>query len=105
MNSPRLGFLICSDGLPLINSNNHYQCAEAGKAMTEGVIRARLGSLPLMPGEYTVSLWFGNQHGDHQVAENALSFEVIEKDIWGNGKTPPKGASYMWWPTNFEIVN
>ena len=43
-------------------------------------------------------------HTNAHVAEQAISFEVTEKDVWGHGKLPPKNAASMWWPTTFQIL-
>ncbi len=59
-----------------------------------------------MEGRYNISLWFGSQSRvEHQHIEDALSFEVEERDIWGMGKLPTQRISQLWWPTVFEFRN
>jgi lipopolysaccharide transport system ATP-binding protein len=102
---PQLGFIIRSEeGSNVLNANTHYQTVIYPRnGLTQGVITCNMGAVPLMPGKYSVSLWFGTGHVDNHVAETVLRFEVLEKDIWGKGKLPPPKASYFWWPTVFSI--
>ena len=101
---PRIGFIITtSDGVRLIGANNRYQPSEPLLQRTErGSIVCRLGRVPLMPGTHTVSLWLGDQNTDTHVELDALTFTVMERDIWGQGKLPPSDTS-LWWPTEFEL--
>jgi hypothetical protein len=57
-----------------------------------------------MQGTYSISLWLSNGTQDYHFLENALSFEVIEQDIWGNGRTPTGNISFLWWPTDFHLL-
>jgi lipopolysaccharide transport system ATP-binding protein len=102
---PQLGLVITSgDGVRLFNANSHYQMfSMSSRAVIGGTITCNLSRIPLMVGNYRVSLWFGTRNVDTHVAEDALDFEVCERDIWGAGKVPPKGASHCWWPAEFEI--
>jgi hypothetical protein len=60
--------------------------------------------VPLVARKYTINLYLGDQVHDSHIAEDALSFEVIEQDIWGQGKVPPASDSFLWWPANFQFV-
>ena len=40
---------------------------------------------------------------DDQDFEHALTFEVIGRDVWGTGRTPPEKVSPLWWPTSFKL--
>lgn len=103
---PRLGFVIASvDGTPLLNADNHYQqTADPCRPVRHGRIRCEMGLVPLMANRYHVSLRFGNQTLDTHVAENALTFDVVEHDAWGLGRVPEPNSSLLWWPTSFQIV-
>jgi hypothetical protein len=103
---PQLGLVIrTAAGDNLLNANTHYQQVTYPAApLRRGLICCNLGMIPLMPGHYEVSLWFGIQHINTHVAHNVLQFEVHEKDIWGKGKVPPRNASSMWWATQFSIT-
>lgn len=103
---PYVGFVITSmQGTPLLNSNNRYQSGNpALLAASTGTLMCDFGVIPLMRGTYFLSVYLGNELGDEHVIENAISFEVFEKDVWGKGKLPPQNASEMWWPTRFNFV-
>jgi len=102
---PRIGIVILStDGEKLINTNNRYLPSDDFAApVSAGRLRLRLGRVPLVGGKYFVSFWLGDLVHDTHIAENAMVFEVIERDVWGQGRVPPKGAARMWWPATFEI--
>ena len=103
---PSVGLVISSvRGENIVNANNIYQQSpEFDTPLTQGLIRCKLGVLPLMEGRYNISLWFGSQsRSDHQEIAEAISFEVIERDIWGTGKLPTQRISQLWWPTVFEF--
>jgi lipopolysaccharide transport system ATP-binding protein len=103
---PQIGFVILEEqGIALINANNQFQrSAEFQQPVQTGVIRCDLGAVPLVAGRYSISLWFGDRSTDTHIVHDALGFEVIERDIWGTGKTPPAGDSLMWWPITFSFV-
>ncbi len=101
---PQLGFVLrTAAGDNLLNANTHYQqVAYPCTPLRRGRICCDLGAVPLMPGNYTFSLYFGSGMNNTHVAEDVLRFEMLDKDIWGKGKVPPK-ASPLWWPTQFFI--
>jgi hypothetical protein len=102
---PRFGLVITTaDGDKLLNLNNRFQPSpEFDQPVLKGTIRCDLGMVPLVARRYFVSLYMGDQVHDSHVAEGALSFEVAEHDIWGQGKVPPPATSHLWWPTNFSF--
>jgi lipopolysaccharide transport system ATP-binding protein len=103
----RIGMVVMNmDGVRIINTNNRFQPTEGfGGSTRKGRIRCELGKVPLLAGVYSISLWFGDMAHDSHIVEGALSFEVIERDIWGMGRVPPSSDSLMWWPTKFAIEN
>jgi len=102
---PRFGLVITTaDGDKLLNLNNRFQPSpEFERPVHKGTIRCDLGMVPLVARRYFVSLYMGDQVHDSHVAEGALSFEVTEHDIWGQGKVPPPADSHIWWPTRFSF--
>jgi lipopolysaccharide transport system ATP-binding protein len=103
---PRLGFVILNhDGTAIINSNNRFQCCTAYvRPVCAGRIRCGLGILPLVEGQYELNLYFGNDDDNTHIIERALSFEVVGRDIWGQGQVPPSNISHLWWPTTFQLL-
>lgn len=93
------------DGNILLNASNRYQPGHDLEASTnEGTVTCDLGVVPLMPGRYSVSLRFGDPIHETHVADNALTFEVHEHDVWGLGQVPPRSSSMLWWPTEFTVT-
>lgn len=103
--APRIGLVISTmDGIRILGSNNRYQPTEGGDvSATHGRVACDLGVVPLVAGTYAVSLWFGDMAHDSHVEEGALSFEVVERDIWGLGRVPASGDALEWWPTRFMV--
>lgn len=103
--NPKIGLVISSvQGEAILNANNRYQLSESITVpVFDGVISCQLGTIPLMEGQYFISLWLGDQTNDYHYLDQALSFEVIERDIWGNSQAPPRKLSFLWWPTKFEV--
>jgi lipopolysaccharide transport system ATP-binding protein len=104
--NPRLAFIITTqNGIRLINSSNRYQgSSDYASPVNAGTIRCDLGIAPLAEGGYSISLYFGNPIEDTHVAEDAMSFEVIGRDIWGEGQASRANVSCLWWPTTFHFL-
>jgi lipopolysaccharide transport system ATP-binding protein len=104
--SPRLAFIITThNGIRILNSSNRYQGSpDYVSPISAGTIRCDLGIAPLAAGRYVISLYFGNPLEDTHVAEDALSFEIIERDIWGHGQASRANVSCLWWPTTFHFL-
>jgi len=102
---PRLGIVISTtDGEKLLNLNNRFQPSpEYDQPVNSGVISCDLGMVPFVARRYAITLYLGDQVHDSHIVEHALSFEVIEEDIWGCGKVPPSNTSHLWWPSTFEF--
>lgn len=100
-----LGFVISAiDGESILCANNRYVQDRIHLDPNMSItVKCKLGSIPFMDGRYTVALYLGDESKDYHVIENAIQFEVSERDIWGNGKTPPKGAAKLWWPVQFKV--
>jgi hypothetical protein len=42
------------------------------------------------------SEWLGDQMGDWHIEPDAVSFNIVERDIWGLGKLPPTYGTSLW---------
>jgi hypothetical protein len=102
---PRFGFVIsASDGTRVLGANNRYQPSTTlPRRVERGSILCGLGRVPLVPGTYSISLWLGDQGGDWHVEPEAMTFKIVERDIWGLGRLPPTDGTNLWWPTEFEL--
>jgi lipopolysaccharide transport system ATP-binding protein len=105
IDKPCVGFVIRSDrGHDVLNSNNHYlPCSRMSLPAKFGVVTCDLGAVPLMAGNYTLSLWFGRSIHEQHYIDNAARFRVEEKDIWGCGFLPPTKITALWWPCEFRF--
>ncbi|MDB4905218.1 MAG: teichoic acid export ATP-binding protein TagH [Gemmatimonadetes bacterium] len=103
---PYVGFMLHGKhGETLLSVNNRYQASTPyASAVSSGLLRMDLGVLPLVAGRYSITLLLGDMASDTHIAEHALMFEVIERDIWGTGQVPEAQESHMWWPTTFHML-
>ena len=100
-----IGFVICSiEGDAVLCANNRYinEVIKLTPVMAT-TIQCKLDGVPLMEGRYSLNLYLGDESKDFHIVENAIQFDITERDIWGNGKTPPKGAARLWWPAKFSV--
>ena len=94
-----------SQNRALLNTNNLYQkYTPLAEPVTSGQLICELGSVPLMPGHYSISLWLGLSENELQVIEHALTFVVLARDAWETGRLPPENVSPLWWPTSFKLL-
>jgi lipopolysaccharide transport system ATP-binding protein len=102
---PRLGFVVSTaEGERLFNISARYQPTfELDAPVTRGTIRCELGEIPLLSRCYTIKLYLGDHAGDSHWEDDAITFEVVERDLFGVGKVPPSSQSLMWWPTTFTF--
>lgn len=102
---PKIGFVLSTAaGDKLLNANNTYQPFEnSGELVRSGVFLCECGTVPLLPGVYSLSIWLGDELGDHDALPDCLYFEVTEGDTWGTGRQPPRNAGSMYWPTHFSF--
>jgi hypothetical protein len=105
VSDPRLVVLIrAQGGERLIHASNRFQMStpyESG--LSDGRIRCDLGKLPLVAGRYWITLGIGNSIHDTHWVDDAIGFEVVERDIWGLGGVPSPATSMMWWPAEFVV--
>ena len=69
-------------------STYHVSCFEPELGESARVV-CRLGQLPLRSGRYALTLYAGPMFGlGTDVIEQAIWFDVIEADFYGNGRPP-----------------
>lgn len=102
---PVLGVVVKDSlGLPLFGLDNRIVPDGTSTAsLSRGVIQARFDKLPLMPGNYSIDLWFGNQQHSLDAIENAIEFEVIEAQVTSTGKLPPANCGSLFWQGRWTI--
>ena len=90
---PILGVTIkTAQGVAVFGVSNRWTHAGFdGPQMSEGIINCDFASLPLMPGTYSVDLYFGDFADitrDLDVVLDAISFEIYPADVYGTGLLP-----------------
>lgn len=67
---------------------------------TNGRLICSIGTLPLMPGLYSMTVFLKTGLEVVDYIEDAVTFQVEEGDVYGTGKLPPKGIfllpKYSW---------
>ena len=100
---PVLGLVIKNNySLPVFGINNRivrgYRFEEPSRA---GTITCHLRNLPLMPDTYSVDLFLGDLHQDYDVVYDAVTFEVVPADVFGNGQLPGAECGPVFWPASW----
>ena len=102
---PVLGVVIKTHlGTPLFTINNRvipgyeFECS-AGS----GIIVCSFDSLPLMPGSYSIDVWFGDVTHDIDVVYDAVGFDVSAADVFGSGKIPARNFGSVFFPARWKL--
>ncbi|HEY7443117.1 MAG TPA: Wzt carbohydrate-binding domain-containing protein, partial [Vicinamibacterales bacterium] len=100
---PVLGLAIKNNyGQPVFGINNRlvpgYQFNDPSR---EGSITCHFRGLPLMPDTYSIDLFLGDLYQDHDVVYDAITFEVVAADVFGNGKLPGAECGPIYWPASW----
>ncbi len=88
---PVLGAVIKNSlGMALFGTDNRIQAEYLPpRAYTSGTIHLKFDSVPLVPGNYSIDLYLGNETQSLDSLESALSFDVTSSNYMGSGKLPP----------------
>jgi len=86
---PVLGVVVKGrQGLPLLDFNNRFIGGFKFEAARAGTITCRIDAIPLMPGQYLIDLWLDDGGQPVDVVYDAISFEVLQADVFGTGRLP-----------------
>lgn len=98
-----IGFeLSTQQGDCVLSSSSRYLTTDHfSKPTQQGVVRCSLGMVPLMPGNYSFSFWFGTGHEETDIFHHVIAFEMVEKNIWETTTIPGHKNSKLWWPSQF----
>lgn len=101
---PIVGILISSQkGEKIININNLYLKSEPMDfEINSGRILVNLGSVPFTEDIYNISLSISSKGYEFSKMDSIMSFEVLSKDIWGNGHIPENKHGILWWPAEIK---
>ena len=102
---PVLGVVIRDKhGAPILGVNNRFISGyEFSEAVPQGTITCYFETLPLMPGNYGLDLYFGDEHVDLDTILGAISFDVTPADVFGTGRLPPAAAGPIFWPASWSL--
>lgn len=86
---PVLGIVINHATLGVVTGvNTRMTGFRTGTSAKSGTFSCVLDSLPLLPGQYSIDVWFGDGTGDVDMVPEALTFSVEATDVYGTGAPP-----------------
>ncbi|MCC7007751.1 MAG: ABC transporter ATP-binding protein [Acidobacteria bacterium] len=105
--APVLSLVVRTSGGMAVFSVNSRIVSTGGPVAPRdrGVVTATFERLPLMPGSYLVDLFFGDAYADFDWIESAISFDVLEADVFGTGKIAPRDAGVVYCPATFSVTS
>lgn len=68
------------------------------------VMRGKLLAPPLLQGNYTADLWFGDGRQELDVAKECVSFRVEGADIYGTGRVPRDSMGVVYFRSDWETL-
>jgi lipopolysaccharide transport system ATP-binding protein len=71
--------------------------------VTRGRVSCRVDRLPLMPGTYSIDLFFGSHRMIFDTVHDACRFEVHAADVFGTGRIPLGAAGSVFTPFAWEV--
>ena len=97
--SPVLGVVVrSSDHAPILGVDNRTIAGfRFAKTKAAGRIACSLPDLPLVPGAYSVDVYFGDSFTSLDIVRNAAAFEIRSSDVYGTGRLPPPGCGPLLW--------
>jgi len=103
--SPVLGVVIKnSHGVSIFGVNNKFIAGYVfEKRVATGVISCIVKDLPLMPGIYSLDLYFGDGPQDIDIVYDSISLEVLPADVFGSGQLPPTICGPIFWSAKFDL--
>jgi lipopolysaccharide transport system ATP-binding protein len=102
--SPVLGIVVKTDmGASVFGVDNRIVNGFQFHKVKRGMIICQLDKLPLMPGQYSIDLYFGDQHSSLDWVEDAVSFSITSADVFGTGRLPPRHCGAFFWPAKWRV--
>ncbi|MEJ2366776.1 MAG: ABC transporter ATP-binding protein [Acidobacteriota bacterium] len=90
-----LGITLEDDlGIGVIGLNSRLQQGRRDFAPGRHRIGSRLANLPLVPGRYYLSLFFGSSGERMDILDRIASIDVVKTDVYGTGEMPGRGQGY-----------
>jgi lipopolysaccharide transport system ATP-binding protein len=96
--APVLGYVLKDQlGAPLFSLDNRIVPGYAFPQSRGGAITCEIPALPLMPGRYSLDLYLGDHARSIDTVLDAVSFTVLEKDVYGMGRLPHAHTGPIIW--------
>lgn len=88
---------------PIFGVNNLFLPSDTLQKPTQkGSVVCGMEKLPLMPGTYSLDLYFGTHGRNLDIIFDAIQFEVVPADVFGTGKLPPSAAGSIFWSATWK---
>lgn len=99
------GFVINSQySFPVLGNNNLViPSPPLKKPVRKGSVSFIISKLPLMPGRYSIDLYFGSYGQNFDIIEGGLDLDVDPSDIIKTGRLPSNSGD-VFWPVDWEIT-
>jgi homopolymeric O-antigen transport system ATP-binding protein len=95
-----------SRGAPVFGVSDRFACQLSdSEPIAEATIACEIEKLPLMPGQYSLTLWMGDPGADLDVIDDAISFEVAPADVLGTGRLPPVSEGPVFCQATWRMSN
>jgi lipopolysaccharide transport system ATP-binding protein len=102
--SPVLGIVVKTDTrASVFGIDNRIIDGFHFEKVQRGTIVCQIDNLPLMPGRYSIDLYFGDRHSSIDRIEDAISFSIVSADVFGTGKLPPRRCGAFYWPAKWAL--
>lgn len=102
---PVLGLVFkTSFGSPIFAVDNRFIPAPHIKTpVSRGRMTCKIQALPLMPGEYFIDLYLGDQFRSIDRVHDALGFCVLPADVFGSGRLPSPNCGPVFQKAEFFL--
>jgi lipopolysaccharide transport system ATP-binding protein len=103
---PVLGLAVKTiQGIPVFAVSDRFSMQmNVDHQISSGTIVCEIQKLQLMPGQYNIDVYIGDQVGDLDVVFDAISFEVLPADLLESGRLPPSVFGPMFCAANFKLI-
>jgi lipopolysaccharide transport system ATP-binding protein len=102
---PVLGVAVkTTAGVPVfVLSDRSCQQLRNARPLSHGTVTCIIEECCLMPGGYTLDLYFGDAEGDFDIIHDAISLEVLPADVHGNGRLPSSAFGPVFCSAKWEL--
>ncbi len=93
-----------AEGAKVLHTSSRYAPMMALKQPRRaGTIRYDYGRVPLTAGDYSISLYLGDEQQETHSLIEAMRFEMFEHDVFDAGRAYPSDHSQLYWPVETSV--